>query len=195
LAISQIPLRSGPCLLAALSLALSPVACGKKADGAAKDQPQAAKVEGPAPAAAEPAVPALAERDVSAEAKQWIPGFTGKLTVLVPADAEIAQSIGGFDVRGEGFGLSVAVGAYKVAEISARIEAGESPVDNARIVDRGEGFILYEGDAFGEYGFFVHSDLPPLGGLVSACTTPLAQGFPRAQAENILAACKSINVE
>jgi len=41
----------------------------------------------------------------------------------------------------------------------------------------------------------VHSDLPPVGGLIAACTTPLAQGFPRVQAENILTACRSIKVE
>jgi hypothetical protein len=198
--VSGFPLRSVLHALVVLSLAASLPACGKKEDSTAKGQPAAAssapadaKPE-PAPAA-QPAVSTLAERDVSTEARQWIPGFTGRLVVLAPADAQVTQSVGGLDVRGEGFGLSVVVGAYRAAELKTHIEAGDTPVDNARIVESGEGFVLYEGDVFGEHGFFVHADLPALGGLVAACSTPMAQGYPRAQAEKILEACRAIKVE
>lgn len=179
-------------------------ACEDKKDGgdskSSAEKPAAEKKAEPAPAKAEapaaPAVPALVERDVTEDAKQHIPVFPGtKMTLLAPADAVVKAGIGGFDVKTEGFGLSVAQGANKAAAIVGKITDGSSAVKEAKIVEQGEGFVLYEGKAFGKHGFFVHVDLPAIGGLISACSTPMAQGYPLENAKAVLKACQSVKIE
>ena len=88
--------------------------------------------------------------------------------------------------------MSVAQGAYKVEHFAKKIEDGTSAEKEAKIVEQGDGFLLFEGKAFGKHGYFVRVDIAPIGGLVSGCSTPMAQGFPLAQAKKVLEACQSI---
>jgi hypothetical protein len=193
--------RTLPTALVALSLVLG--ACDKKpedkkagADKAADKADEKADekaADKPAEPAA-PAVPELVEADVSDKAKEFIPGFAGKLTVKIPAGAEVKPGVGGIDVRSEGFGMSITVGAYTVEEVKKRVEAGESALDEEKVVDSGEGFLLYEGKAFGQHGFHIHVDLPSISGLKAACSTPIAEGFPEPNARKVIEACKSVTI-
>jgi hypothetical protein len=141
-------------------------------------------------------VPALVERDITKEATEFIPGFKGKkMTVLAPKDAEVTRTVGGLNVKTEGFGVTIMVGTVKVKDRKAKIEAGDSPEKNAKIVDEGEGYILYEGDSFGQHGFFVMHDLKPIDGIIAGCSTPIAQPYPRPIADAVLKACQSVKVE
>ena len=62
-------------------------------------------------------------------------------------------------------------------------------------MEQGDGFLLFEGKAFGKHGYFVRVDIAPIGGLVSGCYTPMAQGFPLEQAKKVLEACQSVRVK
>jgi hypothetical protein len=193
--------RTLPIALVAASLVLG--ACDKKADDKtaddkksddkAADKADEKAVDKPAEPAA-PAVPELVETDISDKAKEFIPGFSGKLTVKIPAGAEVKQGVGGIDIKSEGFGMSITVGAYSVEEVKKRVESGEDPLDEEKVVDSGEGFLLYEGKAFGQHGFHVHADLPSISGLKAACATPIAQGFPEPNARKVVEACKSVTM-
>jgi hypothetical protein len=195
-----------PQLVLGLSLALGAVGCdlgpsdavaaGSKADAkAGGDGAGQADKKDPEPAVKKDAVPTLVERDVSKEAKEHIPGFSGKMTLLAPADATVSQTVGGFNVKSEGYGMTVMVGTVKAKERKTKIESGESPEKKAKIVEEGDGFILYEGESFGQHGFFVMHDLPPIDGITAGCSTPIAQPYPRPIAEAVLKACKSVKVE
>lgn len=195
-----------PQLLLGISLALAAVGCdlgpsdavaaGSKADAKAGGDGEAkADKKDSAPAEKKDVAPTLVERDVSKEAKEHIPGFKGKMTLLAPASAAVTPTVGGFNVEGEGFGMTVMVGSTKVKDRKAKIESGESPEKNAKIVEEGEGFILYEGSSFGQQGYFVMHDLPSIDGIIAGCSTPIAQPYPRPIAEAVLKACKSVKVE
>ena len=194
--------RTLPITLVALSLVLG--ACDKKADDKKAEKADDKKADDkkaddekaddkPAEPAA-PAVPELVETDVTDKAKEFIPGFSGKLSVKIPAGAEVKQGVGGIDIKSEGFGMSITVGAYSVEEVKKRVESGESALDEEKVVDSGEGFLLYEGKAFGQHGFHVHVDLASIGGLKAACSTPIAQGFPEPNARKVIEACKSVTI-
>jgi hypothetical protein len=189
--------RTLPTALVALSLVLG--ACDKKPEEKKADDEKVAdkaadKAEEKPAEPAAPAVPELVETDVSDKAKEFIPGFAGKLTVKIPAGAEVKPGVGGFDVRSEGFGMSITVGAYTVEEVKKRVESGESALDEEKVVDSGEGFLLYEGKAFGQHGFHAHVDLPSISGLKAACSTPIAEGFPEPNTRKVIEACKSVTI-
>jgi hypothetical protein len=114
------------------------------------------------------------------------------MTVKIPAGAVVGQGMGGIDIKSEGFGMSIMIGAYSVEEVKKRVESGEDALDEEKVVEAGEGFLLYEGKAFGEHGFHVHADLPAISGLKAACATPIAQGYPEPNARKVVEACKSV---
>ncbi|MCA9677522.1 MAG: hypothetical protein KC464_21035 [Myxococcales bacterium] len=204
-----------------VGLALAVTACGASPTptehpivepGAAPSAPEPGAVPGAsepeaAPGASEPeAAPSspdyaalgFVEQDVSQAARESFTDFTGTVKLMAPSGLAARKDGLSMMLEADGFTLDILQDTHLTARIAEHIEtAGRTDMcEAARIVEKGDGYLIFEGTCWNERGFHVRVDLDSIGEerWQSAC---LSEGWEltREQADRVLIACRSIDVE
>lgn len=160
------------------------------------DKAEAAKPSTPAEVPAEARAIELIARDITADVREFIPGFKGsKIEMHLPKNATFKSVAGGFAAQLDTKVFAVEVGSiHPTKKVVADIEAGSSLLKEAEIVEQGDGFVIQKGSYFGEKGHSLNFDLPPIGGLRTGCRTPTGRLYPEATIRKALEACQSFKL-
>lgn len=128
--------------------------------------------------------------DVTEHAKKHMPGFGGALKLEIPKGAEFSAGVGKMVISKGAFALSIGTG-FRVAARKKKLADG-GLYKQVKFIDESEEHLLFSAKMFGKQGFFVATNAPAFGGLISSCETGMGGAKTEAVARKVLQACKSL---
>lgn len=166
---------------------------------APKEEPkEEAKAPEEEPKPEGPAEIVLVNQDITAQVKDFFEGFKGtKIEMMLPEGAKISKGMGGFKVEfpdAKTFALEVGL-IHDTAKVIKDIEDGKSLLEEAKIIEKSDAFVIQQGKYMGTEGHSLNMDLESVtGSLKTGCRTPTGRLYPEPTIRKILEACQSFKV-